>query len=160
MAASSNIHLVCSSNVETSWALANWAMSSRLLDLALLIAVHPEIWDSSGTNLIYLSRVSVKSVHRTVNHIPNCCSYRIEKLWSMNGNTGVEYHRNRSVSGMFVFNGLPIFMDMWHRYIYGCAHRLTNSDNAIVSATVSSRTITSNVWKCWDCILYTSSDSY
>ena len=33
--------------------------------------------------------------------------------------------------------------------------RLTNSDNAIVAATVSSCRISSNFWKRWDCILYT-----
>ena len=50
----------------------------------------------------------------------------------------MKFHRNCSASGMFVFNCVPSFMEMWRKYIYDFTQRLTNSDNAIVAATVSS----------------------
>ena len=67
----------------------------------------------------------------------------------------MKFHRNCSASGMFVFNCVPSFMEMWRKYIYEFTQRLTNSDNAIVAATVSSCRISSNFWKRWDCVLYT-----
>ena len=67
----------------------------------------------------------------------------------------MKFHRNCSASGMFVFNCVPSFMEMWRKYIYDFTQRLTNSDNAIVAATVSSCRMSSNFWKRWDCVLYT-----
>ena len=68
----------------------------------------------------------------------------------------MKYHHNC----MYVFNGVPSFMEMWRKYIYGFTQRLTNSDNAIVAATVSSCRISPNFWKDWACILYMASLSY
>ena len=34
---------------------------------------------------------------------------------------------------MFVFNGVAIFVGIWHKYIYDFIQRLTNCDNAIVA---------------------------
>ena len=67
----------------------------------------------------------------------------------------MKFHRNCSASGMFVFNCVPSFMEMWRKYIYDFTQRLTNSDNAIVAATVSSCRMSSNFWKRWYCVLYT-----
>ena len=67
----------------------------------------------------------------------------------------MKFHRNCSASGMFVFNCVPSFMEMWRKYIYDFTQRLTNSDNAIVAATVSSCRISSNFLKRWDCVLCT-----
>ena len=50
----------------------------------------------------------------------------------------MNYHRNCSASGMFVFNSIPSFMELWRNYIYGFMQRLNNSDNTVVAATVSS----------------------
>ena len=55
----------------------------------------------------------------------------------------MKFHRNCSATGMFVFNCVPSFMEMWRIYIYDFTQRLTNSDNAIVAATVSSCRISS-----------------
>ena len=41
----------------------------------------------------------------------------------------MKFHRNCSASGMFVFNCVPSFMEMWRKYIYDFTQRLTNSDN-------------------------------
>ena len=65
----------------------------------------------------------------------------------------MKFHRNCSASGMFVSNCVPSFTEMWRKYIYDFTQRLTNSDNAIVAATVSSCRISSNFLKRWDCIL-------
>ena len=48
----------------------------------------------------------------------------------------MNYHRNCSASGMFVFNSIPSFMELWRNYIYGFMQRLNNSDNTVVAATV------------------------
>ena len=72
----------------------------------------------------------------------------------------IKFHRNCSASGMFVSNCVPSFMEIGRKYIYHFTPRLTNSDNAIVAATVSSCRISSNFWKRWDCILCTASESY
>ena len=72
----------------------------------------------------------------------------------------MKYNRNCSASGMFVFNGVPSFMEAWRKYMYGFKQRLTNSDNAIIAATASACRLSSNLWKRWDCILYPASDSY
>ena len=45
---------------------------------------------------------------------------------------------------MFVLNGVPSFMEMWRKYIYGFKQRLTNSDNAIVAATASACRLSSS----------------
>ena len=39
----------------------------------------------------------------------------------------MKFHRNCSASGMFVFNCVPSFMEMWRKYIYDFTQRLTNS---------------------------------
>ena len=98
------------------------------------------------------------------------------------------FHRsNCSASGMFVFNGVSSFMEMWRINIDSFTQRLTNSDNAIVAATFPSCRrqksvkrfersnsldtvlyknylfrikLSSHFLKRWDCILYTASDSY
>ena len=41
----------------------------------------------------------------------------------------MNYPRNCSASGMFVFNNIPSFMELWRNYIYGFMQRLINSDN-------------------------------
>ena len=39
----------------------------------------------------------------------------------------MNYHRNCSASGMFVFNSIPSFMELWRNYIYGFMQRLTTA---------------------------------
>ena len=74
----------------------------------------------------------------------------------------MKYHRNCSASDMFVFNGVPSFIDMWCKYIYGFKQRLTNSDNAIVAATVSACRFLPIFWNAGIVFysLYTDPDSY
>ena len=67
----------------------------------------------------------------------------------------MNYHRNCSASGMFVFNSIPSFMELWRNYIYGFMQRLNNSDNTVVAATVSSCRLSSAMWRRWESILYT-----
>ena len=67
----------------------------------------------------------------------------------------MNYHRNCSASGMFVFNSIPSFMELWRNYIYGFMQRFNNSDNTIVAATVSSCRLSSAMWRRWESILYT-----
>ena len=67
----------------------------------------------------------------------------------------MNYHRNCSASGMFVFNSIPSFMELWRNYIYGFMQRLNNSDNTVVAATVSSCRLSSTMWRRWESILYT-----
>ena len=67
----------------------------------------------------------------------------------------MNYHRNCSASGMFVFNSIPSFMELWRNYIYGFMQRLNNSDNKVVAATVSSCRLSSAMWRRWESILYT-----
>ena len=64
------------------------------------------------------------------------------------------YHRNCSASGMFVFNNIPSFMELWRNY-YGFMQRLINSDNSVVAATVSSCRLSSVLWRRWESVLYT-----
>ena len=47
----------------------------------------------------------------------------------------MNYPRNCSASGMFVFNDIPSFMELWRNYIYGFMQRLINSDNSVVAAS-------------------------
>ena len=65
----------------------------------------------------------------------------------------MNYHRNCSASGMFVFNSIPSFMELWRNYIYGFMQRLNNSDNTVVAATVSSCRLSSAMWRRWESIL-------
>ena len=79
-----------SSNLDTGWAQANWAISNSLLDSALLIAVCISgslrfVWD----HYEILIQVSLKSLHITVGDILNCYWYRIEKSRAVNGKAGV-----------------------------------------------------------------------
>ena len=67
----------------------------------------------------------------------------------------MNYHRNYSASGMFVFNSIPSFMELWRNYIYSFMQRLNNSDNTVVAATVSSCRLSSAMWRRWESILYT-----
>ena len=68
----------------------------------------------------------------------------------------MNYHRNCSASGMFVFNSIPSFMELWRNYIYGFMQRLNNSDNTIiiVAATVSSCRLSSAMWRRCESVLY------
>ena len=68
-------------------------------------------------------------------------------------------HRNCSASGMFVFNSIPSFMELWRNYIYGFMQRLNNSDNTVVAATVSSCRLSSAMWRHWESVLYTKTSS-
>ena len=67
----------------------------------------------------------------------------------------MNYHRNCSESGMFVFNSIPSFMELWRNYIYSFMQRLNNSDNTIVAATVSSCRLSSAMWRRWESVVYT-----
>ena len=58
----------------------------------------------------------------------------------------MNYPRNCSASGMFVFNNIPSFMELWRNYIYGFMQRLINSENSVVAATVSSCRLSSALW--------------
>ena len=66
----------------------------------------------------------------------------------------MNYPRNCSASGMFVFNNIPSFMELWRNYIYGFMPRLINSDNSVVAATVSSCRLSSALWRRWESVLY------
>ena len=67
----------------------------------------------------------------------------------------MNYPRNCSASGMFVFNDIPSFMELWRNYIYGFMQQLINSDNSVVAATVSSFRLSSALWRRWESVLYT-----
>ena len=67
----------------------------------------------------------------------------------------MNYPRNCSASGMFVYNNVPTFMELWRNYIYGFMQRLINSENSVVAATVSSSRLSSALWRRWESVLYT-----
>ena len=67
----------------------------------------------------------------------------------------MNHPRNCSASGMFVFNDIPSFMELWRNYIYGFMQRLINSDISVVAATVSSCRLSSALWRRWEFVLYT-----
>ena len=66
----------------------------------------------------------------------------------------MNYPRNCSASGMFVFNNIPSFMELWHNYIDGFMQRLINSDNSVVAANVSPCRLSSALWRRWESVLY------
>ena len=66
----------------------------------------------------------------------------------------MSYPRNCSASGMFVFNNIPSFMQLWRDYIYGFMQRFIDSDNSDVAATVSSCRLSSALWRRWESVLY------
>ena len=66
----------------------------------------------------------------------------------------MNYPRNCSASGMFVFHNIPSFMELWLNYIYGFMHRLINSENSVVAATVSSCRLSIALWRRWESVLY------
>ena len=80
---------------------------------------------------------------------------RIGPILLRNIFTRLGYHRNCSASGMFVFNSIPSFMELWRNYIYGFMQRLNNSDNTVVAATVSSCRLSSAMWRRWESSMYT-----
>ena len=64
----------------------------------------------------------------------------------------MNYPRNCSASGMFVFNNIPSFMELWRNYIYGFMQRLINNENSVVAATVSSCRLSSALWRRWESV--------
>ena len=67
----------------------------------------------------------------------------------------MNYPRNCSASGMFVFNNIPSFMELWRNYIYGFMQRLINSDNSVVAATSCFFCrLSSALWRRWESVLY------
>ena len=94
-------------------------------------------------------------------HIKKKCEFKKNSLGHIHSfRFFMKFHCNCSASGMYVFNSVPSFMEMWRTSIYGFTQCLLNSDNAIVSAAVSAGRISSNFWKGWACILYMASQSY
>ena len=55
----------------------------------------------------------------------------------------MKYPRHCSASGMFVFNNVPSFKELWRKSIYGFKQRVDNSLNKVVN-TVANTTLLSS----------------
>ena len=122
-----------------------------------------------ATDPTYDGRDHFGLIREPINVVLTSLKHRVDNKWKMIRATYkilivgynhsfryiMKYRRNCSASGMFVFNSIPSFMELWRNYIYGFMQRLNNSDNTIVAATVSSCWLSSAMWRRWESILYT-----
>ena len=66
----------------------------------------------------------------------------------------MNYPRHCSASGMFVFNGITSFNELWRKSIYGFSQRVDNSLNKVVNTVSNSTFLSSQLRKHWRSVLY------
>ena len=66
----------------------------------------------------------------------------------------MKYPRHCSTSGMFVFNGVPSFNELWQKSIYGIKQRVDNSLNKVVNRVANTSLLSYKLRKHWRTVLY------
>ena len=66
----------------------------------------------------------------------------------------MKYPRHCSASGMFVFNNVPSFKELWRKSIYGFKQRVDNSLNKVVNTVANTTLLSSRLRKHWRTVLY------
>ena len=66
----------------------------------------------------------------------------------------MKYPRHCSASGMFVFNNVPSFKELWRKSIYGFKQRVDNSLNKVVNTVANTTFLSSRLRKHWRTVLY------
>ena len=64
----------------------------------------------------------------------------------------MKYPRHCSASGMFVFNDVPSFTELWRKSSYGFKQRVDNSLNKVVNTVANTSLLSCRLRK--HCILY------
>ena len=98
-----------------------------------------------------------------------CCNMYCSHLWSDFKNDTLrrlivgynhsfriimKYPRHCSASGMFVFNDVPSFTELWRKSIYGFKQRVDNSLNKVVNTVANTSLLSSKLRKHWRTVLY------
>ena len=98
-----------------------------------------------------------------------CCNMYCSHLWSDFKNDTLrrlivgynhsfriimKYPRHCSASGMFVFNDVPSFTELWRKSIYGFKQRVDNSLNKVVNTVANTSLLSSKLRKHWQTVLY------
>ena len=98
-----------------------------------------------------------------------CCNMYCSHLWSDLKNDTLrrlivgynhsfriimKYPRHCSASGMFVFNDVPSFTELWRKSIYGFKQRVDNSLNKVVNTVANTSLLSSKLRKHWRTVLY------
>ena len=65
----------------------------------------------------------------------------------------MKYPRHCSASGMFVFNDVPSFTELWRKSIYGFKQRVDNSLNKVVNTVANTSLLSSKLGKHWRTVL-------
>ena len=66
----------------------------------------------------------------------------------------MKYPRHCSASGMFVFNNVPSFKELWRKIIYGFKQHVDNSLNKVVITVANTTLLSSRLRKHWRTVLY------
>ena len=66
----------------------------------------------------------------------------------------MKYPRHCSASGMFVFNNVPSFKELWRKSFYGFKQRVDNSLNKVVNTVANTTLLSSRLRKHWRTVLY------
>ena len=61
----------------------------------------------------------------------------------------MKYPLHCSASGMFVFNNVPSFKELWRKSIYGFKQRVDNSLNKVVNTVANTTLLSSRLRKHW-----------
>ena len=72
----------------------------------------------------------------------------------------MKYLRHCSASGMFVFNNVPSFKELWRKSISGFKQRVDNSLNKVGNTVAKTRLLSSRLRKHWRTVLYPSPSGY
>ena len=66
----------------------------------------------------------------------------------------MKYSRHCSASGMFVFNDVPSFTELWRKSIYGFKQRVDNSLNKAGNTVANTSLLSSKLRKHWRTVQY------
>ena len=66
----------------------------------------------------------------------------------------MKYPRHCSASGMFVFNDVARFTELWRKSIYGFKQRVDNSLNKVANTVANTSLLSSKLRKHWRTVLY------
>ena len=67
----------------------------------------------------------------------------------------MKYHLHCSASGMFVSNGVPSFIELWRKSMYGFKQRVDNSLNKDVNTVANTSLLSSKLRKHWRTVHFT-----
>ena len=66
----------------------------------------------------------------------------------------MKYPRHCRGSGIFVFNDVPSFTELWRKSIYGFKQRVANSLNKVVNTVANTSLLSSKLRKQWGTVQY------